>query len=104
MKELLNHVYNVLQTIPKMTQEFEALPEEEQEETPFTVRRENEKFVVEGGYIEYLINSTNFGDNESLGFFQNSLRRKGIIDALREKGAKEGDTVAMYDIEFDFVD
>ena len=104
VKELLNHVYNVLQTIPKMTQEFEALPEEEQEETPFTVRRENEKFVVEGGYIEYLINSTNFGDNESLGFFQNSLRRKGIIDALREKGAKEGDTVAMYDIEFDFVD
>ena len=104
VKELLNHVYNVLQTIPKMTQEFEALPEEDQEETPFTVRRENEKFVVEGGYIEYLINSTNFGDNESLGFFQNSLRRKGIIDALREKGAKEGDTVAMYDIEFDFVD
>ena len=48
VKELLNHVYNVLQTIPKMTQEFEALPEEEQEETPFTVRRENEKFVVEG--------------------------------------------------------
>ncbi len=104
VKELLNHVYNVLQTIPKMIQEFEALPEEEQEEVPFTVRRENEKFVVEGGYIEYLINSTNFGDNESLGFFQNSLRRKGIIDALREKGAKEGDTVAMYDIEFDFVD
>ncbi len=105
VKELLNHIYDVLQTIPKLPElNFEALPEEEKDDIPFTVRRENEKFVVEGGYIEYLINSTNFGDNESLGFFQNSLRRKGIIDALRENGAKEGDTVAMYDIEFDFVD
>lgn len=105
VKELLNHIYDVLQTIPKLPElNFEALPEEENDDVPFTVRRENERFVVEGGYIEYLINSTNFGDNESLGFFQNSLRRKGIIDALRAKGAKEGDTVAMYDIEFDFVD
>lgn len=105
VKELLNHIYDVLQTIPKLPElNFEALPEEENDDVPFTVRRENERFIVEGGYIEYLINSTNFGDNESLGFFQNSLRRKGIIDALREKGAKEGDTVAMYDIEFDFVD
>lgn len=105
VKDLLNRVYNILQTIPKLPViDFEQLPETEPDETPFTVRRENEKFVVEGGYIEYLINSTNFGDNESLGFFQNSLKRKGIIDALREKGAKEGDTVSMYDIEFDFVD
>lgn len=105
VKELLNHIYDVLQTIPKLPElNFEALPEEENDDVPFTVRRENEKFVIEGGYIEYLINSTNFGDNESLGFFQNSLRRKGIIDALRKKGAKDGDTVAMYDIEFDFVD
>ena len=36
-------------------------------------------------------------------FFQNALRSNGIIKALEDAGIDEGDTVKMYDIEFDFV-
>ena len=61
-------------------------------------------YVVEGPSIERLIASVNFEDHESLLWFQATMQRGGIIDALRKAGAKEGDTVRMDDMEFDFVE
>ena len=72
------------------------------DEPPFTIRRENEVFVVEGPQIEKLLGSVNFDDRDSLGYFQIS-QKDGVIDALVEKGIKEGDTVRMGEIEFDYV-
>ena len=46
----------------------------------------------------------NFGERESLMFFQKVLRENGVIDALEAKGCGEGDTVSIYDFEFDFVE
>ncbi|MFA7637033.1 MAG: GTPase ObgE [Monoglobales bacterium] len=103
--DLMKFVYHELQTIPKepLYDVMEEVPEVEKKSDDFTVRNENGVYVVEGGYIEYLINSTNFDDNESVQHFQNALKRKGIIAALEEKGIQENDTVRMYDIEFEFV-
>ena len=42
-------------------------------------------------------------DYESLQYFQTVLQTSGILDALREKGIQEGDTVSIYDFEFDYV-
>jgi GTP-binding protein len=42
-------------------------------------------------------------DYESLQYFERVLRSTGIIDALVKAGVKEGDTVSVYDIEFDYV-
>lgn len=50
------------------------------------------------------INSVNFDDYESLQYFQRVLINTGVIDALREAGIQEGDTVNIYDIEFDFME
>ncbi|MDO5143566.1 MAG: GTPase ObgE [bacterium] len=61
-------------------------------------------YEVNGAAIERLLNSVNFDDEESLNWFHRSLRRYGVIDALRAAGAKEGDTVRMIDMEFDFVE
>ena len=47
--------------------------------------------------------STNVADNESVAFFQRSLRSTGIIDSLLAAGIEEGDTVRMLDFEFDFI-
>ena len=46
----------------------------------------------------------NFNDEESLNWFHRTMRRAGIIDALRRMGANEGSTVRMENMEFDFVE
>ena len=68
-----------------------------------TVRRENEKFVVEGQWLFNFMGKINFSDYESLNFFQRVLIKNGVIQKLRDAGVEEGDTVSIYDFEFDFV-
>lgn len=69
----------------------------------FDINVQNNVYSVQGDVILKIIESTNFDDYESLQFFQNALRTKGIIAALVEAGIEEGDTVKLYDIEFEFV-
>ena len=102
--------------IDAVVQKLSALPpaapfeEEEIESLPlsglsqFTVTREDGVFVVSGPAVTHLVDSVNFEDEESLNWFHHTLRSAGIIDALREKGAHEGSTVRMDDMEFDFID
>ncbi len=102
--ELMSAIVRILPTLPEIAT-FEAEPEiVETEEAPFTVRREDDYYVVEGRAMEQLIGSVNFSDNQSLNYFHRTLRSRGVIDALRDAGAKEGDTVVIYDMEFDFVE
>ena len=54
--------------------------------------------------MEQLIGSINFNDDQSINYFHRTLRSRGVIDALRAAGAKEGDTVAICEMEFDFVE
>ncbi|NLO84150.1 MAG: GTPase ObgE [Clostridiales bacterium] len=70
----------------------------------FTVRRENDTFYVEGPMMEHFINSVNFDDEPSINWFHRTLRERGIIDALRERGAEEGSTINIADMEFDFIE
>ena len=107
IKELLNRTYSLLKELPPI-QIFESeepvdeLPKEE--EAPFEIEIDSEgKYVITGNWVRRLVNSVNFDDYESLQYFQRSMKRKGLIDALIEKGIKEGDTVKMYDMEFDFI-
>ena len=67
-------------------------------------RDDDGAYVCEGEWLEKLVNRVNFDDRESLMYFDRSLRNFGIVDKLREKGCREGDTVRMYGLEFDFVD
>lgn len=71
---------------------------------PFTITKENGVYIIEGDLPEKLINSTNFTDYESLQYLQRALIKSGIIAALKEKGAKEGDTIVIDDTDFDFVE
>ena len=98
-------IVKTLPTLPE-TLVFEEEPEVIMpEEAPFTVTKEgNDYYVVEGKAMELLIGSVNFQDNQSVNYFHRTLRSRGVIDALRNAGAKEGDTVAIYDMEFDFVE
>ncbi len=106
VRELISYTASFLDTLEPVTvyQPEMILDEEITDGPDFTVSRDGEIYVVEGPYVEKLLRGVNFEDNESLQYFQRSLRRKGIIDALREAGCGEGDTVCVADVEFDFVD
>ena len=67
------------------------------------VRRENEKFIVEGQWLFNFMGNINFSDYESLNFFQRVLQKNGVISKLRDAGVEEGDTVSIYDFEFEFM-
>jgi len=67
------------------------------------IRRENEKFIVEGDWIFNLMGQINFDDWESLNFFQRVLQKGGVFEALESHGCRDGDTVSIYDFEFDYV-
>ena len=54
--------------------------------------------------MERLINSVNFDDQDSLNWFHRTLRRLGVIDALRNAGAGEGSTIRINEMEFDFIE
>ncbi len=108
VKELMKTVKERLETLPAITvYEPEITPEDEAafeaDVTATTVRRENNTFYVEGQWLLNFMGQINFDDYESLNFFQRVLTKNGVFDLLREKGVKDGDTVNIYDFEFDFV-
>lgn len=103
-QEMMNFVARTLSTLPPVVtfEEEELMPDNAG--GGFTVAREGGAFVVVGLAVTQLIDSVNFEDEESMSWFHRTMRRYGIIDALRRAGAKEGDTVRIDDMEFDFVE
>lgn len=77
--------------------------DEERNTDSIEITVEDGVYIVEGMYVRKIVGSTNFDDYESLQYFQRALRKSGVIDMLEEKGIKEGDTVHMYGIEFDYI-
>lgn len=71
-------------------------------EKPFAIYNENGTWVVRGDQVEKLLRMTKFQTNESAQRFAMKLRKMGIDDKLREMGAKEGDTVRILDLEFEY--
>jgi len=60
-------------------------------------------YRVEGPGIEKVLGYTNMVDEKGFAFFQRFMREKGIIAKLEELGIKEGDTVQIYEHEFDYI-
>ncbi|MBQ8537471.1 MAG: GTPase ObgE [Clostridia bacterium] len=102
---LLDKTAQMLAELPELTPfEVEEIPIAPVINEGFEIHREGKVYVVEGPSMERLIDSVNFDDEESLTWFHRTLRRWGVIDALRKAGAGEGDTVSIMDMEFDFVE
>lgn len=59
-------------------------------------------YVVTGKELRRIMYSVNFDDMESLQFFQAQMENKGVFDMLRQAGIEDGDTVKIYELEFEF--
>jgi GTP-binding protein len=97
--QLLNEVEDV----ELVTEEEMYRPELVQEtEDGLEVEIEDGVYVVTGKALRRIMYSVNFEDMESVQFFQKSMESQGVFDKLREMGIEDGDTVKIYDIEFEF--
>ena len=105
---LLNKIAALLSTLPPVVHyEPEPMPQpdaESLERRDVSVRKLGDLYLVEADWLFQIMQSVNFDDYESLQYFQRVLIQTGVIDALRAAGVEEGDTVSIYDLEFDFVD
>ena len=102
---LIDETAKMLDTLPPV-KHFEAEAEEENPvpDGSFEIIMDGPVYVVTGPGMERLIDSVNFDDLDSVKWFHRTLRKLGIIDALREKGAGEGSDVRIADMEFDFIE
>ena len=108
VRELLFHVKELLDSCERepIVFEQEYFPEDEliYEELPYTVTKEDDMYVIEGPKIEKMLGYTNLDSEKGFAFFQRFLKETGILDDLEAAGIQEGDTVSIYEIEFDFVE
>lgn len=106
-REVINAVAATLATLPPVRRfESEEIPLEvvlKKKNTGFEIFAEDGVYIVEAPWLIPIIARTDMNDYESLQYLQRVLLSSGIIDALREKGIEEGDTVSIYDVEFEFV-
>lgn len=106
VKELTDAIWQVLKELPPQ-KPLEYVPFEygEKDLDSFEITREPDgSYLVTGGLVEALGNRVILDDVDSFRYFQKQLREKGVIAALREKGAKQGDIVIFSDFEFEFVE
>ncbi len=68
-----------------------------------TIKNVNGVYVVEGEWLFNLMGQINFSNYESLSFFQRVLDKSGVFTELEARGCREGDTVSIYDFEFDYI-
>lgn len=99
--------YAIWELLSNTEMDYETFDEEYFEpesidEDSIIVKKEGNKYIVEGSYVEKLLESTYFDNVDSLRYFQESIRRKGIVEELENLGIKEGDSVFICGYEFEF--
>lgn len=107
VKELLYHVKKMLDDIHEEPTVFErefVLDEMDFADEPYTVEydEKDNMYVVEGPRIERMLGYTNLDSEKGFQFFQKFLKTSGILGELERLGIEEGDTVRMYDLQFDY--
>lgn len=108
-KELMYGVWERLSVLPPVKQfETQPLTQEELDDKliskkDFRVTVEDGVYFVEADWLLDILRTANMDDYSSLQYFQNVLRTSGIIDKLEEMGIEEGDTVSIFDFEFEYL-
>ncbi|MBP1947664.1 GTPase ObgE [Virgibacillus litoralis] len=110
LRDILFEIADTLDKIPKHSNVIEDVDEKvvyryKKEETPFTITRDSDgAYVLSGSKIEKLFKMTDFAKDEAVQRFSRQIRGMGVDDALRKRGAKDGDTIRIMDFEFEFIE
>ncbi|MBO4262467.1 MAG: Obg family GTPase CgtA, partial [Clostridia bacterium] len=107
VEEVIKYVFDELKKLPERKPlEFEKFTYEKADEREFTVSFDEEDgaYIVDGPFVSMLERNVVLNDQDSLAYMQKTLKDFGVINALRRAGAKDGDTVIIGDVEFEFTD
>lgn len=113
LRELLFSIADKIEETPEFPLDHEeedtgvhrVLYKHEADPEAFYITREPDgSFVISGEKIEKMFKMTNFQTEESVRRFSRQLRTLGVDDALRQRGAKDGDIVKLLEFEFEFID
>ncbi|UKS27737.1 GTPase ObgE [Paenibacillus sp. HWE-109] len=110
IQELLYKISDIVESIPNAPEvegvsakeERKVYRFEKREENDYTIRRDNDVFVIESPSIEKLIKRTNFSTQDGVARFARILRNMGIDQDLRNRGAVHGQTIQIGDFDFEF--
>ncbi len=109
VSELVKRICSRLQELPPMTIYTPEVTEEDdllltdEADHSITVSKENGVYIVEGDWLCRMMQTIRFDDRESFMYFQRLLKGGGIIEQMEQAGIKDGDTVNLYGLEFDFI-
>lgn len=105
-RELVGKIAEQLSTLPPVTvyePEYVKRPPVVDTSAPLDIQRADDgTWIVEGPWLQRLMGNVNFSDYESRMWFDKSLRESGLFQRLEEMGIQDGDTVSMYDFEFEY--
>ncbi|MBO5976039.1 MAG: Obg family GTPase CgtA, partial [Oscillospiraceae bacterium] len=105
-RELVKHAAGMLDSLPPVVHyEANYVPPVPTIDTSAELSIENPEdgyWIVEGPWLEKLLDSTNLNDVDGRVYFDRVLREAGVFDRLEEMGIEDGDTVAMYYLQFEY--
>ena len=106
LDEMLEAVAKILKEYPEdiiFEQEYEEYQEVEVDKEPFTIEvYDNNYYIVTGTGVEKMIGYTNIDTEKGFAFFQKFLKTSGILDERERQGIQEGDTVKIYQLQFEY--
>lgn len=109
IQPLLFKIADLLDEIPEnetiMDHEEVIVYEYKEEKQPFHITRDSAgTYVLTGDDLERLFKMTDFTQEESVQRFARQLRGMGVDKSLRKRGVEDGDTIRIFDFEFEFIE
>ncbi|MDF2504394.1 GTPase ObgE [Clostridium sp.] len=101
LKEAAKQLSEIPVTELEISEDEKFVPEEKK--FTYDIHKEDNVYIVEGSFVDRLLDTVNVNDPESLMYFHKVLRNKGIIDELMKMGIKDGELVSLNDFEFEFL-
>ena len=97
-------VHRLSELPPVISYEADYVPPEPELGTPeeLVINNFDDMWVVEGPWLQRLMSRINFSDYESRMYFDKLLREAGVFQRMEDMGVRDGDTVSMYDLMFEY--
>ena len=105
LEELVKGIFEELSELPPVSrvESDESFTYRKSGDLGFEIYLDGDVYVVVGTLVDMLCRNVVLSDPDSMAYFQKILREKGVIQQLTKMGIKEGDTVSIGEVEFDFV-